>query len=199
MRIASFLRAGPCALMALWVGFSSMLPGTSTAAIAEESDWLRVAFAERASGPIMKLGAGEYVKKRRGKRGVQVASLGGFTPTAAPTGSAGPSLGPNLSGGGRVRWVASSNCLNGTLQAVVASLSSLGSVTVSSTCRSHSRNRRVGGARKSHHLTGDAVDFRVRGNVAAVMAALRSNSSVGGIKHYGGGLFHVDTGPRRSW
>jgi hypothetical protein len=27
------------------------------------------------------------------------------------------------------------------------------------------------------------------------MAYLRS--TVGGLKHYGGGLFHIDTGPRR--
>jgi hypothetical protein len=24
-------------------------------------------------------------------------------------------------------------------------------------------------------------------------------SRVGGFKHYGGGLFHIDTGPRRTW
>jgi hypothetical protein len=28
---------------------------------------------------------------------------------------------------------------------------------------------------------------------------LRSNGSVGGLKHYGGGLFHIDNGARRSW
>jgi hypothetical protein len=31
------------------------------------------------------------------------------------------------------------------------------------------------------------------------MAFLRSHGSVGGLKHYGGGLFHIDSGPRRGW
>lgn len=104
----------------------------------------------------------------------------------------------SLTGGG-VRWAASASCLNGTLRSVVAQVASYASVTVNSTCRSKSHNRKVGGASKSHHLTGDAVDFRVHGNVGAVYAFLRSNGSLGGVKHYGGGLFHIDTGPRRSW
>lgn len=107
---------------------------------------------------------------------------------------------PNLGSGGGIRWAASSGCLNGTLRSVVAQVAaSYGSVTVNSTCRSRGHNARVGGARKSHHLTGNAVDFRVRGNVRGVYAFLRSHGSVGGVKHYGGGLFHIDTGPRRSW
>jgi hypothetical protein len=104
----------------------------------------------------------------------------------------------SLTGGG-VRWVASASCLNGTLRSVVSQVASYGSVTVNSTCRSKSHNAKVGGASKSHHLTGDAVDFRVRGNVGKVYAFLRSHGSIGGVKHYGGGLFHIDTGPRRSW
>lgn len=104
----------------------------------------------------------------------------------------------SLTGGG-VRWAASSSCLNGTLRSVVAQVASYGSVTVNSTCRSKSHNAKVGGASKSHHLTGNAVDFRVHGNVSQVYAFLRSHGSLGGVKHYGGGLFHVDTGPRRSW
>ncbi len=106
----------------------------------------------------------------------------------------------SVAGGGGIRWVASAGCLNGTLRSVVAQVAAnYGSVTVSSTCRGKSHNRKVGGAPKSHHLTGNAVDFRVRGNVGAVYAYLRSHGSIGGVKHYGGGLFHIDTGPRRSW
>lgn len=106
----------------------------------------------------------------------------------------------SIAGGGGIRWVASAGCLNGTLRSVVAQVAAnYGSVTVNSTCRGKSHNRKVGGAPKSHHLTGNAVDFRVRGNVRAVYAYLRSHGSIGGVKHYGGGLFHIDTGPRRSW
>ena len=106
----------------------------------------------------------------------------------------------SIAGGGGIRWVASSSCLNGTLRSVVAQLAAnYGSVTVNSTCRSKSHNRKVGGASKSHHLTGNAVDFRVRGNTRGLYAFLRSHGSLGGVKHYGGGLFHIDTGPRRSW
>ncbi len=102
--------------------------------------------------------------------------------------------------GGGITWSASASCLNGTLRSVLADIAAnYGSLRVNSTCRSHGHNRRVGGAPKSHHLSGNAVDFRVFGNVGAVYAALRSNGSVGGVKHYGGGLFHIDTGPRRSW
>jgi len=101
---------------------------------------------------------------------------------------------------GKVSWSASSGCLNGRLKSVIHQVASrYGSLRVNSTCRSRSRNRRVGGARHSHHLTGNAVDFRVFGNVRAVASFLRSNGSVGGYKHYGGGLFHIDTGPRRTW
>lgn len=105
----------------------------------------------------------------------------------------------SLTGGG-VRWTASSSCLNGTLVAVISQVAAnYGPVTVNSTCRSRGHNAAVGGARHSQHLTGDAVDFRVRGNVSAVYAFLKSSASVGGYKHYGGGLFHIDTGPRRTW
>ena len=87
-----------------------------------------------------------------------------------------------------------------TVKFVLAvSLAPLGSVTVNSTCRSRRHNARVGGARRSQHLTGNAVDFRVRGSNRAVYAYLRSHGQVGGLKHYGGGLFHIDTGPRRTW
>ena len=102
--------------------------------------------------------------------------------------------------GGSVNWTADAGCLTGTLRGVISSLASnFGPVTVNSTCRSTSRNASVGGARKSYHLQGEAADFRVHGNVSAVYASLRDNGSVGGLKHYGGGLFHIDTGPRRSW
>jgi Peptidase M15 len=127
-------------------------------------------------------------ERARRSRGVQVASLGGGGYSAPKPRS--------LGGSGGINWIASSSCLNGTLRGIVSHVASnYGSVTVNSTCRSNERNRRVGGAPKSYHLSGDAVDFRVHGNVSGAVAYLSGRS--GGYKHMGGGLFHVDTGPTR--
>lgn len=102
--------------------------------------------------------------------------------------------------GGGVSWSASSACLVSTLRSVVNEIAStFGRVRVSSTCRGRRHNARVGGAKRSHHLTGNAVDFRVFGDVSGAIAYLRRHGSIGGVKHYGGGLIHADTGPRRSW
>lgn len=126
----------------------------------------------------------------RGRKNRRVASLGGDADLFTP---------PSVTGRGIV-WNAPSSCLSGQLASVVADVAAnFGGVRVNSTCRSRGHNSRVGGARHSHHLTGNAVDFRVWGNVRAVHAYLRSHPSVGGLKHYGGGLFHIDTGARRPW
>jgi uncharacterized protein YcbK (DUF882 family) len=99
-----------------------------------------------------------------------------------------------------IRWVASADCLAGALRSVLVELAaSFGPLVVNSTCRSRRHNAQVGGARRSFHLTGNAVDFRVAGNPRPVLAFLRARKDVGGLKHYGGGVFHLDTGPRRTW
>ncbi|MEL6622948.1 MAG: D-Ala-D-Ala carboxypeptidase family metallohydrolase [Pseudomonadota bacterium] len=95
-------------------------------------------------------------------------------------------------------WAASASCLAGNLRAIVYRLAKrVGKVRVNSTCRSRARNRRVGGASRSWHLTGNAMDLRVFGNIGLAAQILRS--AAGGYKHYGGGLFHIDNGPRRTW
>lgn len=129
----------------------------------------------------------------RRRQGVRTASLG---ESYAPR----PEVGPSLAGRG-VKWVASSGCLDARLRAIVYQVASnFGPVTVNSTCRGRRHNARVGGARQSYHLSGSAVDFRVhgRGN-RGVYAYLRSLGSVGGLKLYSRGFFHIDTGPRRTW
>lgn len=130
---------------------------------------------------------------RRNKLGPVVASLGRdfLTPPI-------PQL-PSLFGG-PIRWVASADCLVKPLQGVLSQVAALfGALQVNSTCRSPSHNRRVGGARRSQHLTGSAVDFRISGNSKAVLTFLKAQKVVGGYKHYGSGVFHIDTGPRRTW
>lgn len=130
--------------------------------------------------------------QNRVARGTRVAALGSTPSFRAPK--------PSLTGGSGIVWRASSGCLAGNLRSIVASVAAnYGSVTVNSTCRSARHNRRVGGAKRSWHLTGNAVDFRIRGvSVGGVFAYLR-NVVGGGVKHYGGGLFHIDNGPRRSF
>lgn len=185
--------AFPAALVSLvlLMVVASGVAAPSTAKADSAGDWLSKAFPSKLGGPVTADRGSQ--RRKRGPKGVQVASLGeAFIPK--------PSFGPSLSGGGNVRWVANSGCLNSTLRGAIADVAAnYGSVTVSSTCRSHSHNARVGGAPKSHHLTGDAADFRVHGNYGAAHAYLKSNGALGGVKHYGGGLFHIDTGPKRSW
>jgi Peptidase M15 len=189
------------AVLTAIVGLLGLLCLNPAAALAESDsgDWVKGVFgnsvtASRAS----KLGGPVTSTERRASRskGTQVASLGTSRTDESPSRRA-----PVTSGrSGNVNWVASSGCLNGTLRSVLNNLAaSYGSITVSSTCRSASHNRRVGGAPRSMHLSGDAADFRIHGNVGAAYASLRSNGSVGGLKHYGGGLYHIDTGARRSW
>ena len=73
--------------------------------------------------------------------------------------------------------------------------SNFGPLRVNSTCRSKRHNAKVGGAKRSYHLTGNAVDFRISGAVQPVLDFLTGKRMVGGLKHYGFGVFHIDTGP----
>ncbi len=176
----------------LWDPSDLALQKPKRAAASKSSGKTVVRSAARKSGK--KLGghaATTEPKRSKGKR-VKVAALGN---SYAPSDIAKPSV-----TGAGVRWVASGGCLDAGLKSLIYLVAAnYGPVTVNSTCRSRGHNRAVGGARRSKHLTGDAVDFRVRGNVRAVYAYLRSASGVGGFKHYGGGLFHIDNGPRRTW
>jgi hypothetical protein len=92
------------------------------------------------------------------------------------------------------------NCLPGNLRAVLADVAAkFGTVSIQSTHRSRSHNRRAGGARHSLHLSCRAIDFRVRTRIRGVMAYLRSRAEVGGLKIYRNGLIHIDNGSRRTW
>jgi len=108
--------------------------------------------------------------------------------------------GPSDLTGSPIHWRASADCLAAPLRAVLGLVAAeFGPLTVNSTCRDRRHNARVGGAPRSYHLTGNAVDFRVRSHYREVLAFLSRLRSVGGLTHYGSGVFHIDTGPRRSW
>lgn len=127
--------------------------------------------------------------------GPMVASLG--RDFLAPS----PDVPPGLTGE-RIHWLpkASVECLATPLRGVLTELAAAyGPITVRWTCRDKQLNARVGGAKRSYHLTGNAVDFNMTGNFRAILAFLKARKDVGGLKHYGGGAFHIDTGPRRTW
>jgi uncharacterized protein YcbK (DUF882 family) len=173
-----------------------LLAGTSCAAIMLVD--LPTAFAAQShEQPIATIQSAEGLQQlqreqRRKANGIQLASLGR---EAGPFSQSRTGLAERS-----VRWNASSGCLNSTLRRVVSEVAAnFGPVTVNSTCRSHGHNARVGGARQSLHLTGNAADFRIAGDTRRVLAFLNAHRSVGGLKHYGGGVFHIDTGPRRTW
>src|SRR6476620_4705797 len=87
--------------------------------------------------------------------GPMVASLG--RDFLAPS----PEVPPGLTGE-RISWLpkASVECLATPLRGVLTELASaFGPITVRWTCRDKQLNARVGGAKRSYHLTGNAVDF----------------------------------------
>ena len=185
------------------VALLGLFAAASNAARAQEgSSWANEAFATSGAKDS---GASNSDKPRRALRAITARPS---QPKPQATADAGggngnargfePSRG-SLSGGG-ITWQASSGCVPGQLRGVLNDLAgTFGPVTVTSTCRGRSQNRAAGGAGQSYHLSGEAVDFRVHGSIGAVYAHLSASGSVGGLKHYGGGLFHIDTGPRRSW
>lgn len=127
--------------------------------------------------------------------GPMVASLGREFFAPAPLSA------PSLTGDA-IKWLptALTDCLAAPLRGVLVALAeAFGPITVRWTCRSKEINARVGGAKRSYHLTGNAVDFNMTGNYRAVLAFLKAKKEVGGLKHYGAGAFHIDTGPRRTW
>jgi hypothetical protein len=169
--------------------------------LAASDTWISLGRAGREDGGIIPASAVQQpspepievdgTNAQSNPAGVQLTSLGRGKPRE--------SVGRSLSGGA-VQWRAASGCLNATLRRVISEVSAkFGPVTVSSTCRSRQRNAGVGGARSSRHLTGDAVDFRVGGNMRAELAFLGGHRAVGGLKRYADGHIHIDTGPRRNW
>ena len=154
-----------------------------------------------AVDPVLANDSGDWVAERfkavdQARAPARRSNLG----RTSPAREAPKSLARGSGRSGDITWQASAGCVPSQLRGVLNDLaSSFGPVRVTSTCRSQSANRAAGGASKSYHLSGEAVDFRVAGNTGAVQSYLARHASVGGLKHYGGGLFHIDTGPRRTF
>jgi uncharacterized protein YcbK (DUF882 family) len=74
-------------------------------------------------------------------------------------------------------------------------------LTVNSGCRSHTHNRRIGGARRSYHLRCMAADVKVKGvSKWAVLRYAMNHPQRGGVGSYcRDNNIHVDVGPRRAW
>jgi uncharacterized protein YcbK (DUF882 family) len=102
--------------------------------------------------------------------------------------------------GKRIKWIAPGHCVPASLKAVLNAVAArYGPITVNSTARSATKNRKVGGRSKSFHLGCRAVDFRVHGRTKGLMQFLASQKGVGGLKRYSSGFYHIDNGPRRTW
>jgi len=108
---------------------------------------------------------------------------------------------PNVSRrAGKIRVNAPWKCVPSRLKRVIADVRKrYGSVTINSTHRSRSRNRMVGGKKRSYHLRCAAVDFRVHGKTRGLTRYLARHPLVGGYKRYRSGFYHIDTGPKRTW
>ena len=91
-------------------------------------------------------------------------------------------------------------CVPGSLIRMLKRVSAkYGPITVNSTWRPRSKNRRVGGRSKSLHLSCRAVDFRVHGSSRGLARFLLAHREVGGFNRYPSGFYHIDNGPRRTW
>jgi uncharacterized protein YcbK (DUF882 family) len=169
---------------AQWVAVCVALSASTSAVYAEgDSSWVAQSFASAAAFTSSSAGSsGDDVRTVTRKRSTTTSTALARLDDATPRTSKG----------------SGSSCVPSQLQAVLRDVEAkIGSVRITSSCRTASANRAAGGAPQSLHLFGQAVDFRVAGPSGTVMAFLSAHSGVGGLKHYGGGLFHIDTGDRR--
>lgn len=103
-------------------------------------------------------------------------------------------------GKAHIAWNAPSSCVPVRLKAVLNRVAvKFGPITVNSSVRSTGKNRKVGGRKRSYHLSCQAVDFRVHAGTKGMMGWLAGQRDVGGLHRYPSGFYHIDTGPRRTW
>lgn len=96
----------------------------------------------------------------------------------------------------------STQCLPQKLRGFVNELRNrFGNVEINSAMRNRNHNRQVGGARRSQHLSCNAIDFNIPGvSKRDVRLFLIANfSGRGGIGFYCNDRFHLDVGAARQW
>ena len=99
-----------------------------------------------------------------------------------------------------INFRAPTKCVPSSLIKVLKRVSArYGPITVNSTWRGRSKNRKVGGRGHSMHLACRAVDFRVHGSTRGLLKFLMAQKEVGGFNRYPSGFYHIDNGPRRTW
>ena len=78
---------------------------------------------------------------------------------------------------------------------------SFGGLQVTSGYRSPEHNAKVGGAKNSAHMRGNAVDVKFGGGVPATLKFIEaaSKAGIGGIGVYSPGSVHIDTESKRAW
>jgi hypothetical protein len=93
---------------------------------------------------------------------------------------------------------APTECLPPGLKAVLQEVQArFGPVTLVSTTALHTDNHSHGSTRHKMHTDCRAVDFKVQGDLQAVLAFLKSRPEVGGINSYrNNGVIHIDQNPR---
>jgi len=76
-----------------------------------------------------------------------------------------------------------------------------GNLTITSGYRSPEHNSKVGGAKNSAHMRGNAVDVSFGGGEQATLKLIEaaSKAGIGGIGVYRPGVVHLDTESRRAW
>lgn len=71
-------------------------------------------------------------------------------------------------------------------------------VTVNSAYRTESYNKKIGGAKSSYHMKGQAFDIVVKGRTPLEVARYAQTLNINGIIQYNG-FVHVDSRPARYW
>jgi hypothetical protein len=152
-----------------------------------------------ASVPLRVPGQGDELdaKRQKSKGGIKLASLGA-PPTSGNMAAPKDELDERISRAGHVTTRCIPKALKRVLNQIVAKH---GPIYITSTHRSSSHNRRVGGARNSMHLQCRAIDFKFHGsNRGRLLSFLDDHPAVGGLGNYGsGGHIHIDDGPHRRW